>query len=168
MHIFLIQEKTVLIFSMVQSLWRTISLYKTTAGTSQCVQEPHQQTAYISCCMFYCSIGFCDSHDLSYLLIKVAASKSIIDRSYRVAELANYVDFVNLMGYDLHSFKWYLPLTGHNSPLYPRSDDWNMFGTVNLNWTAFYWVQLGMPREKIIVGVPTYGQTFLYVLSSYL
>ena len=118
--------------------------------------------------MFYCSIGFCDSHDLSYLLIKVAASKSIIDRSYRVAELANYVDFVNLMGYDLHSFKWYLPLTGHNSPLYPRSDDWNMFGTVNLNWTAFYWVQLGMPREKIIVGVPTYGQTFLYVLSSYL
>nr|WOK42676.1 chitinase 3 [Diaphanosoma celebensis] len=93
--------------------------------------------------------------------VAVAASKSIIDRSYRVAELANYVDFVNMMGYDLHSFKWYLPLTGHNSPLYARSDDWNMFGTVNLNWTAYYWVQLGMPKEKIIIGLPTYGQSYI-------
>lgn len=92
--------------------------------------------------------------------VAVAASKSIIDRSYRVAQMAKYVDFVSLMGYDFHSFKWYLPLTGHNSPLYPRSDEWNMFSTVNLNWTSFYWVQLGMPREKIVIGLPTYGQTY--------
>lgn len=92
--------------------------------------------------------------------VAVAASKSIIDRSYRVAQMANYVDFVNLMSYDLHSFKWYLPMTGHNSPLYPRADEWKMFTTANLNWTAFYWIQLGMPREKLVIGLPTYGQTY--------
>lgn len=92
--------------------------------------------------------------------VAVAASKSIIDRSYRVAQMAKYVDFVSMMGYDFHSFKWYLPMTGHNSPLYKRVDEWNMFSTVNLNWTAFYWVQLGMPREKLVIGLPTYGQTY--------
>ena len=99
--------------------------------------------------------------------VAVAASKSIIDRSYRVAQMAKYVDFVSMMGYDFHSFKWYLPLTGHNSPLYPRADEWSMFSTVNLNWTAFYWIQLGMPREKLVIGLPTYGQTYQYVHSVY-
>lgn len=95
--------------------------------------------------------------------VAVAASKSIIDRSYRVAQMAKYVDFVSMMGYDFHSFKWYLPLTGHNSPLFQRADEWNMFSTVNLNWTAFYWIQLGMPREKLVIGLPTYGTTYQYV-----
>ena len=99
--------------------------------------------------------------------VAVAASKSIIDRSYRVAQMAKYVDFVSMMGYDFHSFKWYLPLTGHNSPLYPRAYEWSMFSTVNLNWTAFYWIQLGMPREKLVIGLPTYGQTYQYVHSVY-
>ena len=90
----------------------------------------------------------------------VAASKSIVDRSYRVAQMARYVDFVSMMGYDFHSFKWYLPLTGHNSPLYSRADEWTMFSTVNLNYTAFYWVQLGMPRDKLVIGLPTYGQSY--------
>lgn len=94
------------------------------------------------------------------LSVAVPASKSIIDRSYRVSQMAKYVDFVNMMGYDFHSFHWYLPLTGHNSPLYSHSDEWSMFSTVNLNWTAFYWIQLGMPREKLVIGLPTYGQTY--------
>lgn len=94
------------------------------------------------------------------LSVAVAASKSIIDRSYRVAQMAPYVDFVSMMGYDLHSFKWYLPLTGHNSPLYSRTDEWTMFTIVNLNFTAFYWIQLGMPREKLVIGLPTYGQSY--------
>ena len=94
--------------------------------------------------------------------VAVAASKSIIDRSYRVAQMAKYVDFVNMMGYDFHSFKWYLPLTGHNSPLYQRTEEWYIFSTVNLNFTAFYWIQLGMPREKLVIGLPTYGQSYQY------
>lgn len=92
--------------------------------------------------------------------VAVAATKSIVDRSYRVAQMAGYVDFVSMMGYDFHSFKWYLPLTGHNSPLYSRADEWTMFSTANLNYTAFYWVQLGMPREKLVIGLPTYGQSY--------
>ena len=98
-------------------------------------------------------------HNLT-ISVAVPASKSIIDRSYRVSQMAKYVDFVNLMGYDFHSFHWYLPLTGHNAPLYSHSDEWPMFSTVNLNWTAFYWIQLGMPREKLVIGLPTYGQTY--------
>lgn len=28
------------------------------------------------------------------------------------------------------------------------------------NWSAEYWVSLGAPRDKLVIGVPTYGRCF--------
>lgn len=71
-----------------------------------------------------------------------------------------YVDYVNVMTYDYHFYVWYLPMTGFNAPLYKHSDDIGYFATLNTNWTVSYWESKGMPKEKIVVGLPTYGHSF--------
>lgn len=83
----------------------------------------------------------------------------IIDK---VILFCRYVDFVNLMAYDFHSYVWYLPETGHNAPLFPNQFDKGLFSTLNTNWSANYWHELGMPRRKIQIGIPTYAHTFRY------
>ncbi|XP_045599057.2 acidic mammalian chitinase [Procambarus clarkii] len=101
------------------------------------------------------------------LTIAVAGPKTIIDRSYEVDQLAQYVDFVSLMGYDYRIFWPYLPFTGHNAPLAKRRNEWCYFATLNIQWSANYWVKKGMPKEKLVVGVPTYGRTWKLLRSSW-
>ncbi|XP_046672885.1 acidic mammalian chitinase-like isoform X2 [Homalodisca vitripennis] len=98
----------------------------------------------------------------SPLLLSVAAGapKPIIDNSYNISAMADYIDFVNVMAYDYHMYQPYLPLTGANAPLYERQVEKGYFTTLNLNWTAAYWLYKGMPASKIIIGVPTYGHSF--------
>ncbi|XP_015116757.1 acidic mammalian chitinase [Diachasma alloeum] len=91
----------------------------------------------------------------------VGAPSAIIDESYNVPQIAEHVDFVNLMSYDYHYYVWYLPVTGLNAPLYSNPLDGGYSATLNVNYSAFYWVSKGMPREKIVVGIPTYGHSFL-------
>jgi chitinase len=66
------------------------------------------------------------------------------------------------MAYDFHSYVWYLPVTGHNAPLFSNEHDKGLFSTLNTNWSANYWHELGMPRRKIQIGIPTYAHTFRY------
>lgn len=66
------------------------------------------------------------------------------------------------MAYDFHSYVWYLPVTGHNAPLFSNQYDTGIFSTLNTNWSANYWHELGMPRRKIQIGIPTYAHTFRY------
>lgn len=72
-----------------------------------------------------------------------------------------YIDYVNVMAYDYHMYQAYLPLTGANSPLYVRQEEKGYFTTLNVNWTASYWLFKGMPASKIIIGIPTYGHSFM-------
>ena len=64
------------------------------------------------------------------------------------------------MSYGYHSFVWYYPFTGFNAPLYPSTSETGYLATLNLNYSANYWLSKGMPREKIVVGIPLYGQTY--------
>ncbi|XP_067121732.1 chitinase-3-like protein 2 isoform X2 [Centruroides vittatus] len=96
-----------------------------------------------------------------YLLsVAVAAPKTIIDVSYDVPKIARYVDFVNLMSYDYHDYSQYLPFTGHNSPLFRRSIERGYFATLNTAWSAQYWLEKGLPRSKLLVGIPTYTHSY--------
>ncbi|PIC17720.1 hypothetical protein B9Z55_023861 [Caenorhabditis nigoni] len=86
----------------------------------------------------------------------VAAGPATIDAGYDIPNLAPNFDFILLMSYDF--FGAWASLVGFNSPLYATTElpaEWNGW---NVDSSARYWNQKGMPKEKIIVGMPTYGR----------
>ncbi|KAI4456666.1 chitinase [Holotrichia oblita] len=81
-----------------------------------------------------------------------------IKGGYDVPAVASYLDFINLMAYDFHG-KWERE-TGHNAPLYAPSSDSEWRKQLSVDHAANLWVRLGAPKEKLIIGMPTYGRTF--------
>lgn len=77
---------------------------------------------------------------------------------YDVPAVASYLDFINLMAYDFHG-KWERE-TGHNAPLYAPSTDSEWRKQLSVDNAAKLWVKLGTPKEKLVIGMPTYGRTF--------
>ncbi|GLG95341.1 Probable chitinase 10 [Gryllus bimaculatus] len=77
---------------------------------------------------------------------------------YDVPAVASYLDFINLMAYDFHG-KWERE-TGHNAPLYAPSSDSEWRKQLSVDHAAGMWVKLGAPKEKLVIGMPTYGRTF--------
>ena len=77
---------------------------------------------------------------------------------YDVPLVAKYLDFVNLMAYDFHG-KWEKQ-TGHNAPLYAPSSDSEWRKQLSVAFAAKMWVKLGTPKEKLVIGMPTYGRSF--------
>lgn len=62
------------------------------------------------------------------------------------------------MAYDFHG-KWERE-TGHNAPLYAPSTDSEWRKQLSVDNAASLWVKLGAPKEKLIIGMPTYGRSF--------
>lgn len=70
------------------------------------------------------------------------------------------VDFVSVMAYNFHKFEPYMPFTGYNAPLNKSSREEGYFATLNIQWDTLYWMKKGMPKEKLIIGIPTFGRTW--------
>ncbi|KAK4874891.1 hypothetical protein RN001_014251 [Aquatica leii] len=81
-----------------------------------------------------------------------------IKGGYDVPAVSSYLDFINLMAYDFHG-KWERE-TGHNAPLYSPSSDSEWRKQLSVDYAANLWVKLGAPKEKLIIGMPTYGRSF--------
>ncbi|CAH1985065.1 unnamed protein product [Acanthoscelides obtectus] len=81
-----------------------------------------------------------------------------IKAGYDVPAVASYLDFINLMAYDFHG-KWERE-TGHNAPLYSPSSDSQYQKQLNVDYAASLWVKLGAPKEKLVIGMGTYGRSF--------
>ncbi|XP_004524466.1 probable chitinase 10 isoform X2 [Ceratitis capitata] len=77
---------------------------------------------------------------------------------YDVPAVASYLDFINLMAYDFHG-KWERE-TGHNAPLYAPSTDSEWRKQLSVDNAANMWVKMGAPKEKLVIGMPTYGRSF--------
>ena len=66
------------------------------------------------------------------------------------------MDFINVMCYDM-SGNWPSASAGHNAPLFPTSKDPGRGSTSShMQW----WVDRGIPKEKLVVGFPLYGWIF--------
>ncbi|KOB67109.1 Cht11 [Operophtera brumata] len=94
------------------------------------------------------------------LSVALAAPQSIVDVAYDVDQINLYVDFANIMTYDFHYYTKFTPFTGFNSPLYARSSEELFLATLNINYTVHMYQSKGLDRNKIVVGIPTYGHSF--------
>jgi chitinase len=86
----------------------------------------------------------------------VSPSKKVIDAGYDVPVLSQYFDWIAVMCYDYHG-QWDKK-TGHVAPMYLHAEAWEQ--TFNANFTINYWIQKGADPRKLIMGMPTYGQSF--------
>ena len=78
---------------------------------------------------------------------------SYIDSSIEWKEVIKYIDFINIMSYDLvHGFS---KVSGHHTPLYSTgSQSESTDHAVNLL------LQKGVPAEKLVIGSAFYGRVF--------
>jgi len=90
------------------------------------------------------------------LTAAVSPSKKVIDAGYDVPELNKYLDIINVMTYDYYGH--WDKKTGHVAPLYHHPDASNP--TFSANYTMNYWHSKGADKKKLVMGMPTYGQTF--------
>jgi chitinase len=77
---------------------------------------------------------------------------------YDVPSVGKHLDFINLMAYDFHG-KWEKQ-AGHNAPLYAPSSDSEWRKQLSVSFAAQMWTKLGAPKEKLVIGMPTYGRSF--------
>ncbi|XP_048248852.1 chitotriosidase-1-like isoform X2 [Haliotis rufescens] len=90
------------------------------------------------------------------LTAALAPSPHRVGKSYEALELASSLDLINLMTYALHGL-WNKPLvTGHHAALYGTTTD----PSLNIDALVNYWANMGIPKHKILIGVPFYGRTF--------
>ncbi|XP_056636318.1 probable chitinase 10 [Diorhabda sublineata] len=92
----------------------------------------------------------------------VSPSKAVIDAGYDVPTLSKYLDWISIMTYDFHGH--WDKRTGHVAPLYYHPG--TTYDYFNSNYTINYWISNGAPPEKLIMGIPLYGQSFTLADSS--
>ena len=97
------------------------------------------------------------------LTAAVAAGLWTIKGAYDIAAIAKPLDWINLMTYDLHGTWEYK--TGHHTAVGPEGDK------LTLPFAVWYWmnnrdtwekpgIREGMPANKIVLGLATYGRAF--------
>uniref|UniRef100_A0A0K8TLZ9 Putative catalytically inactive chitinase-like lectin n=1 Tax=Tabanus bromius TaxID=304241 RepID=A0A0K8TLZ9_TABBR len=100
----------------------------------------------------------------TYLLsVAVSAVEGIAYFAYDIREINSYADYINIMAYDYHFYSRSQPFVGLNAPLYPRRNEHSLLSTLNINYTAHYWYSQGMAKNKIVIGLPTYGHSYRLV-----
>ncbi|XP_033734771.1 chitotriosidase-1-like [Pecten maximus] len=92
------------------------------------------------------------------LTAAVAAEQEHIDYAYDVKALSENLDFLSIMTFDMHGY--WDEFTGHHSQLKPLSWESGPDGNLNLDWVGRYWHMRGVDKEKINIGVATYGRGF--------
>lgn len=75
-------------------------------------------------------------------------------KNMNLSEIHNYVDFINVMAYDFGG-AWG-PLSYHLAPLYPSKDS---DATLCADFAVNYYIKQGVPKEKIVMGVPLYARS---------
>ncbi|MCL7024324.1 hypothetical protein MKW94_002096 [Papaver nudicaule] len=72
---------------------------------------------------------------------------------YPAAAIAKNVDFINLMSYN-YSGSWDTTRTGSLAALY------NNGGVYCTHYGIEEWIEIGVPPEKLVMGLPLYGQSW--------
>ncbi|CAG2121877.1 unnamed protein product, partial [Medioppia subpectinata] len=92
------------------------------------------------------------------LTAAVPASFEAVTSGFNVPELNKYLDFMNIMSYDFHG-DWEQSVN-HNSPLFSLNTASGYQKKLTVDFSVAEWVNKGASKEKLVVGLPTYGRTF--------
>ncbi|XP_069682894.1 acidic mammalian chitinase-like [Periplaneta americana] len=89
----------------------------------------------------------------------IGAGLDTIDSAYDVSALGQYLDFINVMSYDYHG-SWD-SVTGENAPLYAGPSDKSDYQrNLNVDATIKHLISKGAPKQKLNLGMGTYGRSF--------
>ena len=88
------------------------------------------------------------------LTTAVGASSSYIEHT-EMDKAVKYLDFVNLMTYDFYTSG---DSAGHHSNLYPP-EDYERDASAHKSFHLF--LEAGVPAEKLVMGVPFYGRSWI-------
>ena len=102
--------------------------------------------------------GKTSKRDALLLTAAVPSSFEAIAAGYDVAEISKHLDFLNVMTYDFHG-DWE-QVVGHNSPLFPLNSASAYQKKLTVDFSVSEWVNRGAARDKLVIGLPTYGRTF--------
>lgn len=96
------------------------------------------------------------------LTMAVPAGLEYIDKGYDIPKLNQYLDWMNILSYDYHSA--FEPAVNHHSPLYSlqetEDDEYNYDVDLNIDATIKHYLKAGADREKLVLGIPTYGRSY--------
>lgn len=90
-------------------------------------------------------------HNL-HLSSAFGAAKKTIDSAYSVHRLAPYLDTMHIMCYDYYG-AWDKKV-GLNAPIENDVE-------LNVKYSIDYFLNLGAPAHKLVMGLPFYGRTFI-------
>jgi chitinase len=97
-----------------------------------------------------------------YILSFAGAAGSWYLKNVELQQLSQYVDYANLMTYDIHG-TWDTT-TDFNAPLYIDSQSYLPQYRTSVDSSVRDWLGAGFPRNKLVMGVPFYG--ILYQMPS--
>jgi chitinase len=95
------------------------------------------------------------------LTAATAADPVKAEIAYDIARITKAFDFINIMTYDYHGA--FENVTGVNAPVYGRIEEENVLHPghlFNMNDTINYYLSQGAPKEKLNLGLATYGRGF--------
>ncbi len=75
------------------------------------------------------------------------------NNGYDIKQLIDYIDWFGIMTYDFYG-PWE-KTSGHNSPLYSSASQ-----SGSTNASVKYYIQKGIPKNKLCIGIPFYGYDF--------
>ena len=101
--------------------------------------------------------------DRLLITMAVPASLEYAEKGFDVESLNRDLDFFNLLTYDYHSS--YEPAVNHHSPLFRPNDvsEFDFRAELNIDATVKFYIGAGASRDKLVLGIPTYGRSYQLV-----
>jgi len=98
-----------------------------------------------------------------YLLTIAAAAGYDKLANYELLGISQHLDWINVMTYDFRG-AWDMTTTANHSPLFANPSD-PLVGTgvgdkYNADWAMNEWALAGVPKKKLVMGVPFYGRAW--------
>ena len=95
-----------------------------------------------------------NNHNPDFTLSTVSPTNDYWGKWIRFEELVPFFDFIGAMTYNYHG-AW-SDRSGHNSPMFDCNDP----GSGSIHSTYLYLLNRGIPREKLLLGIPFHGKSF--------